>query len=239
LIANASTNGVVTFSVAADEANTAEVTLSGANNETVTIVKAGTVKIKANVLATDNQNAAEKIITLTIQKADQRISFEGVEDVMNSAEPFAITASASSGLSVTFGVVSGPATIANNTVTLTGEIGEVVIEAVQPGNENYNAATAVTQSFMVDEDPILSIDNPADAVIQMWPMPAKDVINITSGLHKIETLVIWDAFGRTIIVEKPNVNSHQVNIKSYSDGIYTLKVQTKKGTVIKHVVIVR
>ena len=57
-------------------------------------------------------------------------------------------ATASSGLPVSFSIVSGPATIAGNTVTLTGA-GTVTVRASQSGDANWNAATNVNQSFSV------------------------------------------------------------------------------------------
>ena len=59
-----------------------------------------------------------------------------------------LTASASSGLPVTFTVTSGPATIAGIAATFTGA-GTVTIKASQGGNSNYGAAPDVSQSFSV------------------------------------------------------------------------------------------
>jgi uncharacterized delta-60 repeat protein len=62
--------------------------------------------------------------------------------------PFAITATASSGLPVTFAILGGPATIAGNIVTLT-DAGTITIRATQEGDSNYNEAPPVDQSFTV------------------------------------------------------------------------------------------
>src|SRR6185503_259064 len=62
--------------------------------------------------------------------------------------PFTVSANASSGLPVTFSIVSGPATISANTVTITGA-GTVTVRAAQSGNANWNAATNADQSFSV------------------------------------------------------------------------------------------
>ena len=62
--------------------------------------------------------------------------------------PFTLSATASSGLAVSYSVTSGPATVLGNTVTLTG-VGTVVIQATQAGNTSYAAATPVSQSFVV------------------------------------------------------------------------------------------
>jgi hypothetical protein len=56
--------------------------------------------------------------------------------------------SASSGLPVSLSVLSGPATLGGNTLTLTGT-GTVVLAANQVGNSNYLPATHVTTSFTV------------------------------------------------------------------------------------------
>jgi subtilase family serine protease len=66
-------------------------------------------------------------------------------------EQMTLTATASSGLPVTFSILSGPATLSgtnNATITYTAA-GTVVIEAIQSGNGTYSAATPVTQSFSV------------------------------------------------------------------------------------------
>ena len=94
-------------------------------------------------------------------KADQTVVFDPLPDRKFGDPPFDITATASSGLLVTFSVYSGPATISGNTVTLTGA-GKVTIKASQAGDANYNAAQPVYQSFLVAK---------ADPVIT-WPTPA-------------------------------------------------------------------
>src|SRR5207244_12113907 len=76
--------------------------------------------------------------------------------------PFAVSATASSGLAVSFNIVSGPATISTNTVTITGA-GTVVVRASQAGNGNYNAAANVDQTFTVSKaTPTITWNNPAN-----------------------------------------------------------------------------
>jgi len=79
----------------------------------------------------------------------QAISFPQIQNHLNSDPPFAIEASSTSGLEVTFTVLQGPASIDGNIVTLTGAPGEVIIEATQPGNGQYDPAEPVVNSFMV------------------------------------------------------------------------------------------
>ncbi len=86
--------------------------------------------------------------TLVIAKADQTITFTGPANQPFSTTPITLSATASSGLAVTFTVVSGPATVAGDSLTLTGS-GAVTVRATQGGDANRNAAPAIDQTFTV------------------------------------------------------------------------------------------
>ena len=85
----------------------------------------------------------------TLNAGYQAISFPQIPNHLNSDAPFTIEATSTSGLDVLFEVLSGPATISGNIVTLTGSAGEVSIEATQPGNAQFDPADPVVNSFMV------------------------------------------------------------------------------------------
>ncbi|NNE29516.1 MAG: HYR domain-containing protein [Saprospiraceae bacterium] len=99
--------------------------------------------------------------------ADQTIVFQAIPDKLNTDPPFPITATASSGLPVSFEVLSGPATVSGDIVTLTGGLGQVVVEATQAGDSQWNPAPPVVQNFNVSE-PI-----PADQTISFQAIPDK------------------------------------------------------------------
>jgi hypothetical protein len=86
--------------------------------------------------------------TVTVSKADQTIIFGPLSNKTYGDPPFTVSATASSGLAVSFSIVSGPATISGNTVTIIGA-GTVTVRASQGGNDNYNPAPDVDQSFTV------------------------------------------------------------------------------------------
>jgi len=61
-----------------------------------------------------------------------------------------LSANSTSQLDVSFQVISGPANITQgDQVNLSGDSGTVSIEANQPGNTMYCAATPVTFTFVV------------------------------------------------------------------------------------------
>ena len=94
--------------------------------------------------------------TIHIEMSDlatQTIDFQPVPDQNSSAQPFSIFATATSGLPVSFTIVSGPASVNGNTVTLAGVPGIVTIRATQNGNAQWQAAPPVEQSFTVSGTP--------------------------------------------------------------------------------------
>ena len=86
---------------------------------------------------------------LTISLVNQTISFTAPADRTSNSGSFTLAATASSGLPVTFTVVSGPALLTGNVLDLTGAAGTVKIRASQAGNATYAAAPAVEVSFAV------------------------------------------------------------------------------------------
>lgn len=100
----------------------------------------------------------------TLDPTYQAISFPPIPNKLNNEPPFAIEATATSGLPVTFNILSGPATVEGNIITLTGAPGLVEVEATQPGGGQYDPAEPVIQRFHVLDPqthvPDIDIRNP-------------------------------------------------------------------------------
>ena len=116
----------------------------------------GAVTVKAIQFGNAQYNPAPDVIR-TFQviepngTQDQAIAFASLPDRLTTDAPFALSATASSGLTVGYTLLGGPATLNGNTLTLTGQPGTVVVRADQAGNAQYNAAPSVTQTFTVTE----------------------------------------------------------------------------------------
>jgi len=95
-------------------------------------------------------NAGTDTLAVVYQtaKQDQTITFPAIADHTFGDAPIKLVAAASSGLQVSFSVISGSASISNNVLTLTGA-GAVTVEVNQSGNDLFNAATPVDESFNV------------------------------------------------------------------------------------------
>jgi uncharacterized repeat protein (TIGR01451 family) len=115
----------------------------------------GVVTVRATQAGNVNWNpapAADRTFNVTAPGLlDQTINFPVISNKETTSPPFTILATATSGLPVTFSLVSGPAMLNGNQVTLTGQTGTVTIRASQPGNTQYNPAPEVLRSFGVTQ----------------------------------------------------------------------------------------
>jgi hypothetical protein len=107
---------------------------------------AGSYAVVGTVTAPNYQGSATG--TLVIAKADQTIAFAGPASQPFGPASLPLNATASSGLPVSFAVLSGPAGLNGNSLSLTGA-GLVTVSASQGGDTNFNAAPAVSASFTV------------------------------------------------------------------------------------------
>jgi N-acetylneuraminic acid mutarotase len=141
--ATSNSTGAITYSVVSGPA-----TIS---SSTVTLTGAGSVVLQASQVAAGNYTAGTQTATVTVAKGSQTITFSAPASPVNyGVAPISLTASASSGLTMAFSVLSGPGTISGSTLTITG-VGTVVVAANQAGNTNYAAATQVSQSVVVNQ----------------------------------------------------------------------------------------
>jgi hypothetical protein len=135
------------LSLSYSSSNTGVATVSGS---VVTIVGAGSTTITASQPGNSSYNAATSVSqALTVSKASQTISFTTLPAKTYGDSAFALTASSTSGLSVSYSS-SNPsvATVAGSTVTIVAA-GTATITATQAGNSNYNPASSVFQNLSV------------------------------------------------------------------------------------------
>ena len=82
---------------------------------------------------------------------NQTITFNQIPNTTFGLERVTLSATASSGLAVSYGVTSGPGLLnPDNSLSLTGP-GTITIRASQVGNASFNAAPDVDQSFSVTQ----------------------------------------------------------------------------------------
>jgi MBG domain-containing protein/YDG domain-containing protein/concanavalin A-like lectin/glucanase superfamily protein/uncharacterized protein DUF2341 len=126
----------------------ADAALSGGSGSfSVTFRTAGSQTVTASDVTHPGITANTGSAT-TVNAGNQSITFPSPGNQTYGVGPIALGATASSGLPVSYSVISGPATVSGSTLTITGAA-PVTIQASQAGNANWNAATPVSQTISI------------------------------------------------------------------------------------------
>ncbi|MCX6953369.1 MAG: YDG domain-containing protein, partial [Verrucomicrobia bacterium] len=205
LVATASSGLPVTFSVVSGTAS-----LSGSS---VSITTGGAVSVRASQAGNDNYlpASADQGFTGVAAKAAQTIAFAALSNRKVNDGALSLSATASSGLPVSFSV-SGPATVSGNTLALTGTAGLVTVRASQAGNATFAAAPDVFRAFVVIDpapsiffgdlvdDPGVSSGEPGRGELQQSTGPRLDA---KSG--DIAAVLFADTRRGTVLIVAPNL----------------------------------
>ena len=79
---------------------------------------------------------------------------------------------------------------------------------------------------------LATADNTVDDLVKIYPNPATDKIRIEGA--EIYEAQIYDNLGRLV---GKHLGASQLDVSSYAPGVYTLKLATSKGQVVKRVVV--
>jgi surface antigen len=136
---------------------TNQTAISGATSQTYVSTTSEVNKyicFEITPIASSGASPGIAVLTTTsnpISKKDQTISFGALSDKTYGNPDFAISATASSSLAVSFSA-SDQCTVSGNTVTLSRS-GRCTITATQGGDDTYNQAPDVSQSFNIVPPP--------------------------------------------------------------------------------------
>lgn len=153
--------------------------------------------------------------TIVVAKGPQTITFNPISNKIYAAisPTFALDAIASSGLPVSYQIVSGPATVSGSVLRITG-VGTVQVKAKQTGNSNYNAAPEVFQSFCIGIRSIEAITGPATVCIGTLRFTTK---KITGAIYEWRLPSGGTLIQRndTAIVAWTTAGTHTLSVKAY------------------------
>lgn len=102
------------------------------------------------VTASVQDVATSASFSLTAEKGSQTVDFSLASPVTYGVAPITLSATATSGLAVSFTVLSGPGFVDGDVLTVTG-YGSIALAADQPGDSNYHPAAQVIQTLTVDK----------------------------------------------------------------------------------------
>jgi hypothetical protein len=152
--------------------------------------------------------AAPVTQSFTVNKAPQTISFPAIANQNFGNPPLTLSATASSGLLITYSVVSGPAIVSGDLLTLTG-LGTVTVRASQNGDTNYLAATPVDNNFCTS---VASLD-PISGYSNLCPAVATYSVNNIPG-----ATYSWRIIGSGNLASTTNI----ANVNWTTPGTYSL-----------------
>lgn len=81
---------------------------------------------------------------------NQIITIDTIGKQTTTSPQIVLTGSSTSGLPIAYSIVSGPAIVQGNVITLTGLSGNVIVQAFQEGDGTYYPATANTSFIVID-----------------------------------------------------------------------------------------
>jgi hypothetical protein len=172
--------------------------------------------------------------TASVQTS-QTITFAN-PGTQNAGAPLTLSASADSGLTVYFSVISGPAQIDSNSNTLlnfTGS-GSVTVRASQSGSSTYAAATPVDQTFTVNKSAqTISFTLPATLTSTVqWPLTGVAssglavTYSVTSGPATISSGVLSFSGGGSVTITASQAGDARYNAATDVSATVTVNNHT-------------
>jgi len=187
---------------------TGAVNLSFSGSQTISALNFGASSLVAGTWGAIGsgatwQNAAftgAGLLNVTSGGTSQTITFNN-PGPQTYGVPIMLTATASSGLPVTFNVISGPASVSGSQLTFTGA-GAVTVQADQDGNYLYLPAPPVNQTFTV------TATNPPPLTFIVSRLQAPQIIDGPNNRADLPARAFWN--GSTLSMYLANAYTYNM-----------------------------
>ena len=233
--ATASSGLAVTLTI--DATATSICSISGS---TVSFNAGGTCVIDANQSGNGNYNAATQAQqSFFVAKLDQTITFTSTAPAgaKVGGSNYTVTATASSGLAVTFSAGSTACNVAGSTVSFV-HAATCTVNADQAGNAQYNAAPQAQQSFAVAKgDQTISFSTTAptfgSASASASPHTYAAAATATSGLAVIFTTSGACSNASNLVTYGPGAGSCTINADQAGNADWNSAPQVQQSTTVE------
>lgn len=159
-------------------------------------------------------------------KTPQSIYVDPIPPLSYPQSPVQLNAQASSGLDVSWHVISGPGTVTGDSLKLFGP-GFLNLRVVQPGNESFYPVSH-TVTIRVDSlNNVSSIKHPVKNPSRIYPNPSSDQVYVE--LCKPSRFRIYNTLG-SLFCDIDLVRSDYINISYLSQGIYIFAITDSDST---------
>ncbi len=183
----------------------------------------GSYEIKVTQQGDERYEAATpQTFSLTAYKAAQQINFPPLPALSYMSKKILLNATASSGLAVQY-IVSKNGVIAGNQVSPL-KAGELIIWAIQPGNEFYEAADTISQSTWVEYSDNFSKN------LQVFPTPFYHSLTVVYPHAEQTNLKIYNSSGLQVGAFTLKGHTTTLNLPALAKGIYILHFSSSRGS---------
>lgn len=162
--------------------------------------------------------------TLTINKADQEITFNLPDSVALESGFTELIAETTSGLEISYESSDPSIAYIDGNVLRLSSLGTCTISAIQGGDLNYNPAR-IDLPFKVYSGTNIFNDY-AGSEMKVYPNPIEDILFIESNKN-IERIEIYDLFGKKLKLFVPSANF--INLSDLKQGMYLLRIYDGKS----------
>ncbi|WP_416865932.1 MAG: MBG domain-containing protein [Imperialibacter sp.] len=197
------------------------------NDNMLTFHSAGTFTVTASQPGNGNFNAAEPVsqsffVNEESLKVPQTITFASIED-QTYGNTIQLSATSSSGLTVNYEMLSGGAVISDGEVKFTG-IGAVTIEASQGGDDTYEPAASVSQTFGVLPK-TLDVLAEDKQIVYGQPMPELTYTITGFVTGEDESALTTAPAVSTEAIQDSNAGSYSISVEGAVSGNYVFNYQ--------------
>ena len=133
----------------------------------------------------------------------------------------------------------------NQTFTITAdenyEIADVLVNGTSVGALSTYTFTNVTtdQTIYVTFNIVTGIASPTPSEggdVRIYPNPTTGELRVESGELRVDSIEIFDLFGKTCNVSRVTCNENEMDISFLPAGIYFLRITTENGVIVRKVV---
>jgi len=101
-------------------------------------------------------------------------------------------------------------------------------------NVNIDAMTSI--AFLVTKHNIVNIDKISRVNVHIYPVPATDIITITSKDSRIKNISINTILGQKVLKKQVKGFDSTIDISNLAKGIYLINIMTEKGVFTEKVI---
>lgn len=206
------------------------------NGNILVLTGVGQAIITASQAGNDNYLPAQNVMkVLNVTEStpimqEQSISWNQELNVILSDAYLVLTATATSGLPVSYTCSDENVATVNGSVLLLMNAGQAIITASQSGNDNYYPAQNVMKILNVSQNSIG--ETPLiDATI--GPNPTSGVINVQLTMNNEQLtgtkIQVFDIYGKVLIENKIEDSNFTIDLTEYPNGMYFIRLYLDNG----------